>query len=228
MSLVPAMKAALGSYCMHNHSGMQEAISEGMSWSMAYRIATEYGPCNAASLQIMAAGLSKVWDLDLAYTLVENIYDESGRGRREDSHIAMFEKYMVAVGVDPTKCSVIPGSRSEQLIQIFMAVRDEPTEYEALALMHGFEAVFPYICGGIYKALMKSKAKGYSWTERITEETAFFFLHHSEADIEHSGRMLDALDKAVDTEDKRTRCLSVSIRGAWALYTLFDAILRGA
>jgi pyrroloquinoline quinone (PQQ) biosynthesis protein C len=217
MNLISSMKLALDRYCMHTHKGLLAAVDSGMPLVKARRIAREYGPCNEASLRIMAAGLSQVRNQDLAYTLVENIYDESGRGNPVDSHIAMFGRFSVAVGVDPATYSVVRGSRSDILITSFMAVRDEPTEYEALALMHGFEAVFPYICDNIYKALLKNHL--------VSEEEAFFFKHHGEADIEHSERMLSALSRAADTSEKQIKCLRRSVFGAQVLFNLFDDIL---
>ncbi|MFA5936241.1 MAG: iron-containing redox enzyme family protein [Patescibacteria group bacterium] len=211
------MKQALEPFCMRTHPGLRKILEEGMSLPIAQKIARGYGPCNAASLQIMGAGLSKVWDPDLYYPLVENIYDEVGRGNREDSHVAMFERFMRAVDVDPRRCTAEPGSPSERTINAFLAVSNEPTEYEALALMHGFEAVFPYICGGIYTGLLKSRI--------VSEDEAFFFDHHSKVDIEHSGIMLKTMKKPADTTEKWQKCIDRSVHGARTLYDLFDPIL---
>lgn len=216
MNFIERINSALEPYSMRNHAGMQKVLQEGMSLQMAQRIAREYGPCNAASLRIMASALSVIEDLDFSHAMVENMYDEIGGPNRADSHILMFEKFMTAVMVDPS-LKIIKNSNSERVIQTFLAVKDEKTEHQALALMHGFEAVFPYICGAVYQSLMKSQL--------VSEEAAFFFIHHAEADVYHSDRMLQVLNTKADTLEKQKECLERSVFGAQVIHKMFDEIL---
>lgn len=207
------LDAALASYQADNHPRLQELARTGIPMPLARRIARLYGPVNAASPQIMAAGIAQITDLDLIIPLVDNLYDECGRGRREDSHTVMFERFMIAVDVDPKACTVEPDSLSDRLIRRFLQVCREGPDYRALAMLHGFEEVFPGLCGAIYTGLVS--------TGSASPESAMFFSHHAECDIEHANRMREVMMKLADTDAKWQECLAQSAEGASLIHALF-------
>jgi pyrroloquinoline-quinone synthase len=214
------LDAALADYQINNHPRLRELARTGISLPIARQIGRRYGPVNAASPQIMAAGIAQVTDLDLIIPLVDNLYDECGRGRREDSHTVMFERFMIGVDIDPKACKVEPGSLSDRLIRRFLQVCREGPDYRALAILHGFEEVFPGMCAAIYTGLVKVGS--------ASPESAMFFSHHAEFDIEHANRMREVMMSLADTPAKWQECLARSAEGASLIHALFTECVRAA
>ena len=220
MSRRQELDAALAGYQVDNHPRLRELARTGIPMPIARRLARLYGPVNAASPQIMAAGIAQLTDLDLIIPLVDNLYDECGRGRREDSHTVLFERFMIAVDIDPRSCTVEPGSLSDRLIRRFLDVCRAGPDYRALAMLHGFEEVFPGLCAAIYSGLVTSGC--------ASPESAMFFAHHAECDIEHANRMRDVMMKLADTAAKWQECLAQSAEGASLIHALFTECVSAA
>lgn len=212
------LDTALASYRADNHPRLQELARTGMPLAVARQIGRRYGPVNAASPRIMAAGIAQVADLDLVIPLVDNLYDECGRGRREDSHTVMFERFMAAIDVQPG--TLEPGSLSERLVARFLQVCREGPDYRALAILHGFEEVFAGLCAVVYAGLVKGGS--------ASPESAVFFSHHAEADIEHADRMRAVMMRLADTETKWHECLVRSAEGASLIHALFTECVAAA
>jgi pyrroloquinoline-quinone synthase len=214
------LDAALAPYQVDSHPRLRELARTGIPMHIARRIARLYGPVNAASPQIMAAGIAQVTELDLIIPLVDNLYDECGRGRREDSHTVMFERFMIAVDIDPRACTLEPDSLSDRVIQRFLQVCREGPDYRALAILHGFEEVFPGLCAAIHTGLVTIGS--------ASPESAMFFSHHAECDIEHANRMREVMMKLADTPAKWQECLQLSAEGASLIHALFTECVASA
>jgi pyrroloquinoline quinone (PQQ) biosynthesis protein C len=215
---IQEMRAALEPFSMRNHVGMKRVIAEGMKLPMAQEIARTYGPCNAISLQIMAAGVSRLENLELVNVLVENMYDEAGRGDAEQSHIRIFERFMRAVDVDPAGCPVEPGGLVDTYRKIFLAVGMERNEYEACGFLYGFEAVFPHICDGIHQALLRGPLN-------LSEHDLYFFPLHAKGDVYHSEDIFNVMTVGADTPEKWDACVRRAIYSASQIHLLFSRIL---
>jgi len=204
---------------MANCASMQYIAKHGLSLSVARELASQYYAANAASPQIMAAGISQIWNEKLRVSLVANLYEECGNGVVEKSHIALFQRFMTAVEVDPETAKVIKqGTPTEKLISTFLSVCSQGPDYRALAILHSFEDVFAYVCTLITTGLKKSCI--------IDMHAAEFFPLHSVADILHAERMRSAMLDAADTEEKWQECLDLIRLGASLLYNLFDSIAK--
>jgi pyrroloquinoline-quinone synthase len=202
---------------MDNCESMQHLAKYGVCLPIAQEIARQYYAANAASPQIMAAGISQIWDEKLRISLVENLYEECGNGNIEKSHIFLFKRFMVAVNVDPDSAKTInEGSPTEKLITTFLKVCLQGPDYRALAILHSFEDVFAYVCQLITDGIKKSKV--------VDMHAAEFFSLHSVADIFHAERMRTAMFDAADTQEKWRECLELIKLGASLLYHLFDSI----
>jgi pyrroloquinoline quinone (PQQ) biosynthesis protein C len=212
------LEEILKPYRMETNLPMLRLAEKGIPLPTARRIAREYGPGNAASPQIMAAGISQIWDEDLRISLVVNLYEECGEGDKRQSHIAMFGRFMEAVDVNLANVKIEPGSLTDRLISTFLKVCCEGPDYRALAILHGFEDVFSYICGLVGRGLEKSGV--------VSFEAAEFFRHHAVSDLIHAERMRDAMLGSANTEEKWRECLDLARLGASLIYDVYDSIAR--
>ncbi len=215
LDLVRSLDQRLAPLKMLTHLGLQSYVKRGMPLPVARRLATAYGPVNAASPAIMAAGLTRITNRELFYVLLRNLWEECGNGEIAESHVEMFERFTRAVGLEPTR-ELKHGSRGETLVDHFLAAcRGEP-EHRVLAMFHGFEATFPYVCGEISTAL---KVSGI-----VSAEDAHFFPFHAVHDLDHAATTQAAMLQAADTTDKRRDCLTLAVRGARLIFDLFDDV----
>jgi pyrroloquinoline quinone (PQQ) biosynthesis protein C len=202
----------------HCHS-MQHIAKQGISMNLARELAAQYYAVNAASPQILAAGISQIWNEKLRAALVANLYEECGSGDVEKSHIAYFKRFMTAVNIDHEKAGKVKtGTPAEKLISTFLSVCSRGPDYKALAILHSFEDVFAGVCTLISKGIQKS--------EVVDMHAAEFFPIHSVADILHAERMRSAMLDAADTGEKWRECLDLVKLGASLLYDLFDSIAK--
>jgi pyrroloquinoline quinone (PQQ) biosynthesis protein C len=204
---------------MGNCESMQHLAKHGINLKIAREIAMQYYAANAASPQIMAAGISQIWDEKLRVSLVANLYEECGNGDVSKSHITLFKRFMSAVNVDPDIAKIIhPGSPTEKLITTFLKVCSQGPDFRALAILHSFEDIFAYICTLITAGIKKSGV--------VDMFAAEFFPLHSVADIRHAERMRIAMFDAANTEEKWKECIDLIKLGASLLYNLFDSIAK--
>lgn len=211
-----ALEATLFPYRMNDHDALQTYIRDGMPLAVAQKIATVYGPINASSPQIMAAGLSRIQDRQLFNTLLRNLWEECGDGLAENSHIAMFERFWRATDA-PISYAVKRDSAGEALIDGFLQASRSQDEHCVMAMFHGFEAVFPYICGSIDIALRAGRTLD-------DANDGHFFSFHATHDLAHARTTLEAMSTFADTSAKRRDCSTWARRGARLIYNVFDSI----
>lgn len=190
----------------------------GLTLPVAQELARCYYPANSASPQIMASGISQIWDEDLRHHLVCNLYDESGQEDVTQSHIALLERFVRGVGLDPQSIVRVPGSPTDLLITTFLKTCLEGPDYRALAILHSFEDLFAHLCHQVALGIEKSGV--------VDAHTGAFFPVHAIADIHHAERMRVAMFKAADTEEKWQTCLILVEQGANLLFNLFDSVAR--
>jgi pyrroloquinoline quinone (PQQ) biosynthesis protein C len=197
---------------------LNDIAANGLSLPVAQELARQYYPANSASPQIMSSGISQIWDEDLRHHLVCNLYDESGGENVKESHIALLERFVRGVGLDPKTIKTIPGSPTDELINTFLHTCLSGPDYRALAILHSFEDLFAPLCGLIAAGIEKSGV--------VDHHTGEFFRLHAVADILHAERMRVAMLKAADSEEKWRECLVLVERGANLLFRLFDGAAR--
>ncbi len=164
----------------------------------------------------MAFGLSRIRERPLFYTLLRNLWEECGEGDEARSHVEMFERFTRAVGVTPSRV-LVDGSRGKRLVDEFLATcRSEP-EHSVLALFHGFEAVFPYICRDIDVALAAGRVLADPADGR-------FFPFHAVHDLDHAKTTREAMQRAATTDDQRQDCLRFAVTGASLIFDVFDEV----
>lgn len=200
---------------MYDHPGLSSCVIHGMPISIAQHLAQSYGPVNAASPTIMAGGLTKIRERELFYVLLKNLWEECGEGEPSRSHIEMFECFSRAVEVEPSYI-LTPGSFGARLVDDFVQVCKNEPEHRVLAMFHGFEAVFPYICGQIDLAIRRGNT--------VPTEAARFFPFHAVHDLEHAATTRGAMLRSIKEPGQEQECLDFAIRSARLIYDLFDEV----
>ena len=208
-------------YTMATHPGLRHYAQHGMPRAVAQHLAFAYGPINATSPAIMAAGLTQIRDRRLFLVLLRNLWEECGEGDHAQSHTTMFERFMRAVDVPHDAYVLVPGSLGDRLVASFLDVCCKGPEHRALAMLHGFEAVFPHICERIAAALRRGGALA-------DMDDAVFFPFHAVHDQEHARTSRDAMLRSADTDEKRADCLEFAAHGAKLIHDVFDEIFRPA
>jgi pyrroloquinoline quinone (PQQ) biosynthesis protein C len=198
---------------------LEDVAARGMTLTTARALALRYAPANAASPCIMANGIAQIHDEKLRTHLVTNLYEECGCGDPARSHIALFERFMRAVDVDPTWVAHAPvTAETLDLIDTFMDVCRTGPDYAALAILHSFEDLFAPVNGLLALAAQKSGV--------VDAYAGEFFTLHATGDVIHADRMCTALLGAADTEAKWRESVQIAGRGASLVYALFDSIAR--
>jgi len=197
------------------HARLAPYVARGMPRSVAARLAEVYGPVNAASPRIMAAGLARIEDAALFRELLGNLWEECGEGDPARTHVAMFDVFARGVGVDVARCPL--AGRGARLVDDYLDVCRASPEHQVLAMFHGFEAVFPYLCRDVDVALRRGCL--------AARPVAHFFAFHAVHDLKHASTTRAAMIAAADTATKRRECLWFVERGAGLIHDLFDEAL---
>jgi pyrroloquinoline quinone (PQQ) biosynthesis protein C len=215
MSFVEDLEQALEPFKMLGHENLQRYVRDGMPIEVARRLAKAYGPVNAASPSIMAAGLARISSHDLFLVLLRNLWEECGEGVPTKTHVEMFNVFSRAVDIEPSR-ELEPESSGFRLVYDFINVcRIEP-EHCVIAMFHGFEATFPYICNEIAKALAVSRI--------VDPLDATFFSFHAVHDLEHARTTREAMLQAAKTNEQRADCLRFTLRAARRIRYLFEEV----
>ncbi len=129
--------------------------------------------------------------------LVENLYQESGEGDPQQSHPAIFRRFLTALRLDAAEVErTEPLPETRLFIHEYLYVCSNGHFLEALgALGPGTESIVPYIYHPIYEGLRKEPL--------LNEEDVEFFTLHMRLDVEHSANIKEALlEYAVTSENQ--------------------------
>ena len=192
-----------------------ELATQGLDLKTAQRLAREYLPANSASPRIIAAAISNVHDEEFRTALCENLWEEVGCGKLEDSHIQMWARFVRAVGVDPEGLHVLhDDSVARPLVESYLDICKAGPEHRVLAILFSYEYLFCVVNTHFAEAVKKSGI--------INSQGAEFFSVHSVADIEHSERLAEVLVGSCKTEEDWNDALEVAKQGAQMVHDLFN------
>ena len=202
----------------HSHS-FSDIVQRGVTLEEAQEIAKRYYPVNLAFPLFLAAAISHT-KYDVArILLVDNLYEEHGGGRLEDSHTRLFEHFIRATGLDPRKCATAqPQTPEQELVDTYNKFCFMGGEHQSLAVLYAFEELFSPISEAISDGLKKSSI--------LPEKDFTFFPIHGIADVEHAQKLKAALLAVVNTDQKWNEALEAAEAGAKTLFNLFDSIGR--
>ncbi len=194
---------------------------DGLTMKAAQAVARQYYPVNFAFPLFLAAAISHIPNDVARILLVDNLYEEHGSSKLEDSHTRLFEHFIRTVGLNPDDCRVAPsGSPEEETVNQYNTLCFNGKQHQALAVLYAFEELFSPISEAISQALKKSNI--------LPEKDFTFFPIHGIADIEHARKLREALITVVSTDTEWVEALEAATIGAKTLSTLFDAIAQNS
>lgn len=129
--------------------------------------------------------------------LIKNLYQEHGEGNPDNTHPAMFRRFMRALRLDSQEIEETePLPEMRLFIHEYLLISRECHFLEAMgALGPGTESIVPYIYRPIYEGLKKEPSlKG--------DDIEFFALHMT-LDIEHSANIKEALLQYAEKEQNQ-------------------------
>ncbi|MCQ4574152.1 MAG: iron-containing redox enzyme family protein [Candidatus Brocadiales bacterium] len=119
--------------------------------------------------------------------LIKNLYQEYGEGNTNNSHPAIFRRFMKALRLDSREveeCEPLP--EMHLFIHEYLYICQGGHFLKALgAIGPGTESIVPYIYRPIYEGLKKEPS--------LKEEDIEFFALHITLDVEHSANIKEAL-----------------------------------
>ena len=198
-----------------------QMTANGLSMKAAQAVAKQYYPVNFAFPLFLAAAISHTPNDVARVLLVDNLYEEHGSSKLEDSHTRLFEHFIRATGLNPDDCRVAPsGSPEEETVNQYNKFCFNGKQHQALAVLYAFEELFSPISEAISQGLKKSNI--------LPEKDFTFFPLHGVVDIEHASKLRQALLAVVTTDAEWTEALEAATIGAKTLSTLFDAIAQNS
>lgn len=198
-----------------------QMTSSGLTMKAAQAVAKQYYPVNFAFPLFLAAAISHTPNDVARILLVDNLYEEHGSSKLEDSHTRLFEHFIRAVGLNPEECRVAPsGSPEEETVNQYNRLCYSGEQHQALAVLYAFEELFSPISEAISQGLKKSNI--------LPEKDFTFFPLHGVVDIEHARKLREALLAVVSTDTEWAEALEAATIGAKTLSTLFDTIAQNS
>ncbi|HHT9119726.1 MAG TPA: TenA family transcriptional regulator [Candidatus Hypogeohydataceae bacterium YC41] len=145
----------------------------------------------------VSAVIAKMPDEKPRAYLIKNLYQEYGEGDLQQTHPAIFRRFLRALRLDSPEIERIePLPETRLFIHEYLFVCREGHFLEALgALGPGTESIVPYIYHSFYEGLRKEPS--------LHEEDIEFFTLHMQMDVEHSANIKEALlEYAVNRENQ--------------------------
>lgn len=213
------IKDVATSFSIEKSDYFSQMIDGGISMEHAKEIAKGYYPVNLAFPLFLAAAISHTEYDEARILLVDNLYEEHGSSKIEESHTRLFEHFIESVGLNPDDCkNATSGSEEENLVKTYNNFCFNGKQHTALAVLYAFEELFSPISEAIAQGLRKSD---------ILDEADFsFFPIHGVVDIEHSEKLRKALISVIQTDEQWEEALEATRVGAKTLFELFDSISK--
>jgi pyrroloquinoline-quinone synthase len=154
-------------------------------------------------------------DLGPRQTILQNLVDEE---LGANNHPALWKRFATALGLsedDLAAASPLPAT--QHLVNTFTEICRNRPYYAGLAALHAFESQVPSIA--------EVKIDGLRRFYAITDPADYeFFSVHREADVRHSAAEWRLIDRAADSEEKRTAVLAATGEACESLWGFLDGV----
>lgn len=213
------IKDLVTSFSIDKSASFGQMITSGISMDYAKEIAKGYYPVNLAFPLFLAATISHTEYDEARILLVENLYEEHGSSKIEESHTRLFEHFIEAVGLNPDDYKTAPmGSEEDILVKAYNDLCFNGKQHKSLAVLYAFEELFSPISEAIAQGLRKSGI--------LDEDDFSFFPIHGVVDIEHAEKLRKALLSVISTDEEWEEALEAAQLGATTMFNLFDSISK--
>lgn len=170
--------------------------------------------------RILASILSCCENEDAQLVILENLYDEMGRGDSQQYHPELFRKFTRVLGIDDKTLDILPKTpETHRLIETYMGI----------APKYGYLAALGAVCyasEGIVNTLYTQLYKGITGTANFTRESLIFFEVHIDLDIDHAKKLAELIEPNITNSQQETQISQAIIEAMDARVQFFNGIER--
>lgn len=170
--------------------------------------------------RILASILSCCQDESVQLAILENLFDEMGRGDLTQSHPELFRHFTRALGIDDNILAIqAPNLETEALINTYLRI---PHQYGFLAAL----GAVCYASEGIVSALYIQLYQGIIGAAPLPKESLVFFEVHIHLDDSHAAKLAALIEARVTTVEELENIKLAVLEAMNARVQFFNGIER--
>lgn len=136
--------------------------------------------------------------LDAKIVLVQNIWEELGEGKAEDSHVSILKKFLSDMGETVFESHRLPQTKA------YLDLMQRITTTDFYSALGAIGPANEYLLKLEYSRMFMSYR---SLKERVSLPEGKFFQVNLDADESHSEKLFRLIDSVADTDEKRNRVM---------------------
>jgi pyrroloquinoline-quinone synthase len=152
--------------------------------------------------------------------IMDNLFDEMGRGDPNQAHPELFRRFTRALGIDDETLKTLPTTpETHALIETYLEI---PHKYGYLA---GLGAVC-YASEGIVSSLYTQLYQGITGANPVPKESLVFFDVHIDLDDNHAAKLRALIEPRITTDEEVLKVKLAILEAMHARVQFFNGIQR--
>jgi pyrroloquinoline-quinone synthase len=170
--------------------------------------------------RILASILSCCQDESAQLVLLENLFDEMGRGDASQCHPELFRRFTRALGINDNTLAALPiAAETRALIETYLRI---PHQYGYLAAL----GAVCYASEGIVSSLYTQLYKGIVGAAPLPKESLIFFEVHIDVDDSHAAKLAAVIEPRITMNEEEIKVKLAIVEAMNARVQFFNGIER--
>jgi pyrroloquinoline-quinone synthase len=170
--------------------------------------------------RILSSIVSCCPDDQAQWVILDNLFDEMGRGDMSQAHPELFRQFTRAIGISDMALEECPTQPETQ---------DLIDTYLGLAHQYGYLSALGAVCfasEGLVQALYSQLYQGIQGAAPLSKQSLIFFEVHIDVDDSHAAKLAELIDPRIQTESDAIAIHHAILEAMDARVQFFDGIQR--
>lgn len=207
-------------HALWNHPFLQHCQADGLTLLEVQILAVQMYKFSKEFNRILASILSQCADERAQWVILDNLFDEMGRGDLNQAHPALFRQFTQALGISDTVLEAIPAEpETSAMIETYLSFANQ----------YGYLSALGAVCfasEGIVNTLYSQLYRGIQGLESLSKESLVFFEVHINVDDSHAAKLSQLIETRLHTHDQVTEMKKAILAAMDARANFFDGIQR--
>lgn len=168
--------------------------------------------------RILASILCCCLDDEAQLVILDNLFDEMGRGDQSQAHPELFRQFTRSIGINDDELErYVTYPETQNLIDTYVALSDE----------YGYLSALGAVCfasEGIVHALYTQLYHGIQGSEPLSAESLIFFTVHLDVDDGHAAKLAALIDPRIQDQSQAVDMHRAILDAMDARVQFFDGI----
>ncbi|QZZ19261.1 iron-containing redox enzyme family protein [Leptothermofonsia sichuanensis E412] len=219
-SVMQSFRELTGIHPLWNHPFLVRCRTEQLTFTEVQILAVQMYKFSKEFNRILGGILSCCPDESAQLVILDNLFDEMGRGNPDYAHAELFRRFTRSLGIQDEMLAAIPPSpETEALVETYLKL---PHQYGYLAAL----GAVCFASEGIVSTLYSQLYRGIVCATPLSQDALAFFEVHIDVDDGHAANLAAILEHRIATNEEAIEVNRAILEAMDARVQFFDGIQR--